>query len=607
MQKRSNIIQNRAGKVIPGAQVLVKTVGGAQATIYGSDGGAQIFNPVETDSYGHYSYYAADGRYTEEVRKDGVLLATETDILLEDPVDGGLEQLVFQAAGPGSVTRTAQEKMRERVSVKDFGAIGDGTADDTSEIQAALNYASTTGASVFFPPGEYLISSGLIAKCNGDLPVAPSGSEIHFMKSNPVNLLSDGQVVLKAAASMSAMITYIFDTGDSDIAPFYSKIDGITFDGNSLAQDCVYLNYCMHMHIERCRMHNYTVAGIHTFGYGVAQYMHNVMKGPRCIYIEMGGDHIIQHNDMFPTTGGAAAIDCGYYSGNTLIKGNVITRDDAATGNIYGVRLSGDYAPSGAQEVRHIVIDANEFCGMTAGVFSQAFSTGARNVYQCAITNNHVTPFGSTNLGCLANLNSSEGIIIRGNWINKLGFSAGTSVFGLRLNNCIGVLVDGNIFQNLEQQAIQMVDCIRCKVTNNELTDIGKLGASYVVVGINGTSTYNEFRGNTLNQSSASYAQNGIYEFAGGDNNVGANNRFISVATPYFKSGANSWFYRVDYGSAQPTTGRYHKGDVQVNSAPAILGTAGSRYVLKEWVRLTDGVNHVANTDWAEARTLTGT
>jgi|GEM_PF-3293936 hypothetical protein len=63
----------------------------------------------------------------------------------------------FLQAGTGAVIRTAQDKMRETVSVKDFGAVGDGVADDTAAIQAALN----TGNSVYLPDGTYKTTSPL--------------------------------------------------------------------------------------------------------------------------------------------------------------------------------------------------------------------------------------------------------------------------------------------------------------------------------------------------------------------------------------------------------------------------------------------------------------
>lgn len=75
----------------------------------------------------------------------------------------GASLVGFLQAGAGAVATTVQSKLRECVSVKDFGAVGDwntathtGT-DDTAAIQAALN----SGNSVYFPPGKYKISTAL--------------------------------------------------------------------------------------------------------------------------------------------------------------------------------------------------------------------------------------------------------------------------------------------------------------------------------------------------------------------------------------------------------------------------------------------------------------
>jgi hypothetical protein len=45
--------------------------------------------------------------------------------------------------------------------VKAYGAVGDGTADDTTAIQAAINAVSSSGGTVLLPTGTYLISSTL--------------------------------------------------------------------------------------------------------------------------------------------------------------------------------------------------------------------------------------------------------------------------------------------------------------------------------------------------------------------------------------------------------------------------------------------------------------
>ena len=67
----------------------------------------------------------------------------------------------FQQAGAGAVVRTAQDKMREVVSVKDFGAVGDGVADDTGAVQSAINVAGLLRKPLYIPSGIYRITAPL--------------------------------------------------------------------------------------------------------------------------------------------------------------------------------------------------------------------------------------------------------------------------------------------------------------------------------------------------------------------------------------------------------------------------------------------------------------
>ena len=65
----------------------------------------------------------------------------------------------FTQSGTGASSRTAQAKLRERVTPEDFGAAGDGTTDDTTSLANAL--ASGAYRLDGAPGATYLISQRL--------------------------------------------------------------------------------------------------------------------------------------------------------------------------------------------------------------------------------------------------------------------------------------------------------------------------------------------------------------------------------------------------------------------------------------------------------------
>lgn len=77
--------------------------------------------------------------------------------------DDGSDWIGFIADSVDAVARSAQNKMRDVVSVKDFGAVGDGVVDDTIAIQNAIDYAYDSGiGNVYFPSATYKITKSLL-------------------------------------------------------------------------------------------------------------------------------------------------------------------------------------------------------------------------------------------------------------------------------------------------------------------------------------------------------------------------------------------------------------------------------------------------------------
>jgi hypothetical protein len=82
--------------------------------------------------------------------------------------DSGSSVIGFNQAGAGAVSRTVEAKLREyMVSVKDYGATGDGVTNDRAAINLAFDEVLGRGAgTVYFPAGTYRCT-GTIGNVSG--------------------------------------------------------------------------------------------------------------------------------------------------------------------------------------------------------------------------------------------------------------------------------------------------------------------------------------------------------------------------------------------------------------------------------------------------------
>lgn len=106
------------------------------------------------------------------------------------------------------------EPLYTGVNVREFGAKGDGTTDDATAIQNAIDSVSS-GGMVFFPAGTYLIKTS-----------------IEFY-SNQTLWFDDGAVLLQGGAINNLLRTHCESTWTGYTGTHDSLIYGATFDGGA--------------------------------------------------------------------------------------------------------------------------------------------------------------------------------------------------------------------------------------------------------------------------------------------------------------------------------------------------------------------------------------
>jgi hypothetical protein len=131
-----------------------------------------------------------DGAVTSSKIQDGAIV--NDDVNASAGIAAG--KLSFTQAG-GGTARTVDSKLKDVVSVKDFGAVGNGTTDDSAAVQAAIN----TGKSVAFEKATYLIKNINITQA-GTVPGEGNGNRVIDCNGATLKLAGSGHILKIANA-----------------------------------------------------------------------------------------------------------------------------------------------------------------------------------------------------------------------------------------------------------------------------------------------------------------------------------------------------------------------------------------------------------------------
>lgn len=200
--------------------------------------------------------------------------------------------------GDGKLPSLNWEKRSDWTDVKDLGAKGDGKADDTAAIQAALDTA-TDGTTIYLPPGNYRVTKTL--NLNVDLNAKKRILGFSLIGHGKDSVLSwdgeaGGKMFQDDSVAQSRFVGFVLDGKDKAAIGYYH------FSMKGFETEVDY---------RHCGFLNFTVAGVLAAPddkYALAEVVFE-----NCLFQNCGvGVSFMQFNDLDYTFDGCEFRFCGY-------------------------------------------------------------------------------------------------------------------------------------------------------------------------------------------------------------------------------------------------------------------------------------------------------
>ena len=435
------------------------------ATYTSSNGVTANSNPIVLDSAGRVPYQVwltngSDYKFILQT-STGITVWTEDDVepnsdLAALAASNGSSLIGFIQAGTGAVARTAQAKMRDTVSVKDFGAVGDGVADDTVAMQAAHN----TGRFVHYPAGTYkftnitITSGGIIGEGHSvtNLNCVDSSSTAAIKYVGAYTTLAGGLVAnvplfrwftLNGNSLKSSGAGLQFDPPSGETS--YANIENVNISYFPTGIDFVNASLWK---IIGCTFAGHTFAGVVVDNVRDNDAGDSVIMGCAFVTSETTANHILQKSSGGLKIIGNKLLGAGdgykmQYTGtantsNLIISGNSIE-------NFSSNAIAFEKISAGLTSFKNIVIDGNQIAVALATPTAFLITTDSNSWLQnMTVTGNVLQLPGVTNsygialaaVTCL----SIEGNTFRGN--------GGTSQ-AIGLTSCADVKIGTNVYSNI--------------------------------------------------------------------------------------------------------------------------------------------------------------
>ena len=425
---------------------------------------------------------------------------------------GGAATVGYLPSGTGAVARDVQSKLREMISVKDFGVVGDGATNCTTQLQAANDYCYSVGASLYFPTGTY-VASIVNAKVSWVGEGTIRADRINVVAPNllfdrltfysiGLNLFSVGTSASPNPTFTKLAIDFAPSLGGERKAIYGENVDGLTIIGCKITTGGIELIGATNFNISNNRLDRQwimnTVEGIHASkkSYGIISgntVLNSTIdavdlysSGERTVVI---GNRFIGFRDCSAVEAKVILRDDGMSSGDTgygytesIIITNNVMRDFSYTANTEISAIFAEYldlrstpvfpldrANAGVLITNNIIEDAYvtnnpaisvEFHGIAYGGSNAVISN---NIFRNIYSNNDAGGIFSYAIALGANTTSVaktvKGVNISGNMIST---DSGGIKFGRTTApvNFYDIVVSGNNFKNDYRTGQSVKRCI---------------------------------------------------------------------------------------------------------------------------------------------------
>ena len=469
--------------------------------------------------------------------------------------------LQFTQAGTGAKPRSLTAKLRDTVSVKDFGAVGDGNADDTVAIQAAID----SGKPAYVPAGTYKISATLNLN-NGYKALIGDASLPAIVKTTAGPAIrigtTTGAVLNEYSRVENLYLRCTAGTPSFTASPGPNEA-GVVLDGSSSSMSAAVANarvYNVRVGDWPCGFYTNDVVGCRIEGCFVQLLSdrssatgftsNNKFVGflldsaPRVTGgISPQASIELVDNDFGGSGTPSSVTSIGYYVVGPDIRDIFFDRCESA-GASYGWFITTETADFNWDvHIRRPIVDAFKNNGI--------FITGASGLGAITIDGGYFVGTGATAGACIRAASSSGVTVTGGTQLLGLANDLGTDD-GIQFDQCNSCSVVGNSFVNLNF-GVSLINSKGCTIVGNHFYGAATVTEPHPAL-IDAIRVFNGSEGNTIvgnaikGKDATDQYDRGINVTAGCPRNVVSGNSIdnVSVIQAYSISDATTTLISTD-------------------------------------------------------------